>query len=210
LDTFSRPHPPREPDRSAKPRRNPVTWCFAGILEWMPTVLRSNTEPLGKRKDPCNDSVARILQPFCSITDLLGKEYRLPREVLLTSSGSGPLPGRRVLSRGQRGQRNFTCKLKVFVRPSESEPATASKSGKYRRPWEEILMAPGSFTDAVGKEYRLPREVLLMPSGRNTDGLGKFISIISCKTAYFQLRCRFPCMYECMYCSCCLTRKRPS
>lgn len=198
----------------AFPGRFPIVRCsfsvtrkFAGHLKEILTLPGRNTDLMGKTKVPCNQVVTRVLQAFRPITDSPGKEYRRPREVLLTTSGSSLLRGWPVLGQISAKDSNSTCKTTLFVQILPSVVRPSRTSGQYRRPREEILMASGSFTDAPGKECRRPREVLVTASGRNTDDLGKFISIISCKTGILVLRFRFPCMYECMYCSCCLTGK---
>ena len=190
------------------PRNDSATWHFAATLQVILKSPGDNTESLGKNSISCNGFVTRVLQALRYITDVLGKEYRLLREGILTPSGSKSHRGWQALLRGVMRHANFTCKTILFSAYRSPISRRTQRSSQYRLPREGIPTSSGRNTDVLGKEYRLLREGIPTPSGRNTDSLGKFDLRNSWKTAVFGFGFRFPCMYVCVYCSCCLTGKQ--
>jgi hypothetical protein len=82
--------------------------------------------------------VTRILQAFRPITDSSGKEYRLPREILLIPSGSSLLGGSPVLGQISAAFQILPAKPRFLFRSHR----------RYSGP-------PGhqANTDDLGKEY---------------------------------------------------------
>ena len=199
---------PAAPLLPVLPRNDSATRHFPATSQVILKSPGDNTESLGKNLISCNGFVTRILQALRYITDFLGKEYRLLREGILTSSGSKSHRGWQALFRGAMRYANFTCKTMFFFEYWSSLSRRTQRSSQYRLPREGILISPGRNTDFLGKEYRLPREGILISPGRNTDFLGKFDLRNSWKTAFLGFGVRFPCMYVCVYCSCCLTGKQ--
>ena len=198
--------------RNSNPCNISVTRRFPARLYLILIPSGSSLGVTGNIKAPCNRNATRVLQVLYSNTDGLGKEYRLPREGILTPPGSQTSRAGSFFVNSMQMSPDFSCKTQYLSLRQYRSHAKKRASGR----------SPNN-TDGLGKEYRLPREgiptpsgrntdslgiVLLTASGRNTDSLGKFRLQISCKIGFFVSKFCSLCMYVCMFCLCCLTQKR--